>query len=520
MSGHEYPAVSLCMIARDSSRTLGPALQSIRPWVDQIVVVDTGSTDDTPNLARSLGAEIHFFPWRDDFAAARNASLEHATGRWIFWMDSDDTIDSSNGRRLQALVRQEHADSILGFVMQVHCPGPAGQLNEMTVVDHVKLFRRLPGLCFEGRIHEQILPAIRRQGGEVAWTDIFVVHSGSDQSPAGRARKHERDMRILRQDLAERPDHPFVLFNLGMTLADLGEHAAAVEYFRPCLALSGPDESHLRKAYALFAASLMQLNCYDEAGAICLEGRRLFPADPELMFRQAMILHHLSRHADAERIYIQLLCQGPRREGFSSRDPSICNVKARHNLAVLYADLGQLSLAELQWRKLLALEPANHSAFQSLGQVLLKQGKLCAVRALADQARLSPALSISSQLLHSKIALELGDRDLAVELCEAALEAAPGDVDILEQLCRLRFEAGDAAATESNLRVLLQHDPFNAAAHHNLGVVYFQLQRFPEAISHLRESIGLRPNSDSTRRQLERALEALNAPNADCELAQ
>ena len=83
--------------------------------------------------------------------------------------------------------------------MQVHCPGggeDGDPRSDVTVVDHVKLFRNRPDLRFDGRIHEQILPAIRRAGGEVAWTDLYVVHSGSDQSPAAQERKLERDLRI------------------------------------------------------------------------------------------------------------------------------------------------------------------------------------------------------------------------------------------------------------------------------------------------------------------------------------
>ena len=101
----------------------------------------------------------------DDFAAARNESLRHARGEWVFWMDSDDTIDADNGRKLRALVNQPISPSVLGHVIQVHCPGSGnnGQAD-VTVVDHVKLLRNRPELRFEGRIHEQVLPAIRRAG--------------------------------------------------------------------------------------------------------------------------------------------------------------------------------------------------------------------------------------------------------------------------------------------------------------------------------------------------------------------
>jgi glycosyltransferase involved in cell wall biosynthesis len=92
------------MIVRDSSRTVSDCLASIAPWVDELVVVDTGSTDNTPDIAQSHGARLFEFPWCDDFAAARNESLRHASGEWVFWMDSDDTIDEANGQKLRKLI--------------------------------------------------------------------------------------------------------------------------------------------------------------------------------------------------------------------------------------------------------------------------------------------------------------------------------------------------------------------------------------------------------------------------------
>ena len=175
------------MISRDNAGTIGPCVEGVRPWVDEMIVVDTGSKDNTPQIAEQFGAGVFHFPWIDDFSAARNESLRHARGEWLFWMDSDDTISAEYGRRLRELAYGEHRASTLGYVMQVHCPGSGNVKGngDMTVVDHVKLIRNLPQIRFEGRIHEQVLPSIRRLGGEVEWTDIHVVHSGADQS-AGR----------------------------------------------------------------------------------------------------------------------------------------------------------------------------------------------------------------------------------------------------------------------------------------------------------------------------------------------
>jgi glycosyltransferase involved in cell wall biosynthesis len=138
----------------------------------------------------SLGARLFHLPWTDDFSAARNYSIDNARGKWVFWMDSDDTIPPSCGEKLQQLARSPHRENVLGYVMQVRCPGSTSSgLEEFTVVDHVKLFRNRPELRFEGPIHEQVMMPIRRLGGEIHWTDIYVVHSGSDQSPESNKRK-------------------------------------------------------------------------------------------------------------------------------------------------------------------------------------------------------------------------------------------------------------------------------------------------------------------------------------------
>ena len=140
----EKPSLSLCMIVRDSSRTLPSCLESIRPWVDEMVVVDTGSVDETPAIVESFGGRLFHFSWCDDFSAARNESLRHAQGEWIFWMDSDDTIPPECGRKLRRVVLQNSPSHLLAYVAQVHCPG-GGENGEpetdVTVVDHVSSHR-------------------------------------------------------------------------------------------------------------------------------------------------------------------------------------------------------------------------------------------------------------------------------------------------------------------------------------------------------------------------------------------
>jgi len=377
------PRVSLCMIVRDNETTIGPCLESIRPWVDEMIIIDTGSTDATPRICEQLGARVRHWAWQDDFSAARNESVQDATGDWIFWMDSDDTIPEECGRQLRALVDGEHLPNVLGYVMQVHCPGPGESgRHDVTIVDHVKLFRNRPDLRFEHRIHEQILPAIRRADGDVQFTDIHVVHSGSDHTSEGRVRKLARDYKLLHLDLGERPDHPFVLFNLGMTYADDKKFEEARHWLSRCLQVSRPQESHVRKAYALLLSVLYQQNRYAEADAVCRDARRLYADDKELLFREAMLHHAQGRLHQAADTYREVL-DAPSERHFASVDAELSGIKARHNLALVYEDLGEEQLARQEWQRILSTHPDYTPAIigvsrQKLAIPAVSHGKLTA----------------------------------------------------------------------------------------------------------------------------------------------
>src|SRR5262249_49576333 len=107
---HTPTHLSLCMIARDEEPRIEECLRSIAPYVDEMVVVDTGSKDRTREIARDCGARVFEMAWPDSFAEARNASLDLARGQWIFWMDADDVISPECGEQLRALVQPPRAN--------------------------------------------------------------------------------------------------------------------------------------------------------------------------------------------------------------------------------------------------------------------------------------------------------------------------------------------------------------------------------------------------------------------------
>jgi glycosyltransferase involved in cell wall biosynthesis len=393
--------LSLCMIVKNEERVLGDCLASIKPHVDEMIVVDTGSTDRTVEIAERAGAKVLHSPWQDSFSQARNVSLEHATCDWVYWMDADDTIPEACGRMLREVIRLAE-DRVTGYMMQVHIPPKEGD-HGFTIVDHVKIFRNDPRLRFEGRIHEQILEPIYRIGGTIERTNLYVVHSGYDYSPEGQQRKRERDLKLLSLDAQERPEHPFVHFNIGMTLYHLKDHARAVEALERSLALSKRWESTVRKIYAMLAGCHMELRDWVATRTRIEEGLALYPRDPELLFRAGIFFKEMGDLPRAEHYY-RLLLTEPEAGHIDSLDVTMMSYKARHNLALIYQEMGRLDDAHREWQAALQAHPTFAPSLMGLGELYLRMGRAHDARMVVQRlAEVSPedAASLQQRLIQN-----------------------------------------------------------------------------------------------------------------------
>lgn len=333
--------ISLCMIVRNEERVLGDCLASVKPFFSQVIVVDTGSEDRTVEIARESGAFVHEMEWPDSFAGARNESLKHATGHWICWLDADDTLPFGSGYAMLKAVTSA-PDDLGGLVMPIRFVNDDPEFG--TSVDHVKVFRNKRGWQFEGRIHEQILQDIRKDGLNIARLNAEVLHTGYDTSDEGQEKKRLRDEHLLMLDLQDRPGHPFVLFNLGMTAHYLQKHEEAIDWLKQSVAASQPSDSHVRKAYTMWAVSVAHLEGTVAGLAIVEEGLVASPDDPELLFRKGVFYTELEQYEAAAQAYERVL-QAGRGMHFGSMDTGIFGYKTLHNLGGVYVRLGNYGRA-------------------------------------------------------------------------------------------------------------------------------------------------------------------------------
>jgi tetratricopeptide (TPR) repeat protein len=188
----------------------------------------------------------------------------------------------------------------------------------------------------------------------------------------------------LHLELAERPEHPFTLFNLGMTYADIGEFAQAADYLKRSRQHSEPGDSHVRKVYALLVQCHAGMGNHAAALDSCLEGLGHFPKDAELLFRKALLLHDAGRLEEAAQAYRHLL-ETDEPAHFKSVVKGLRGFLGRHNLALVYQDMGHWARALEQWRLVVQEAPDYRAGWQGLHDALVHEGKCEEARAIGPR---------------------------------------------------------------------------------------------------------------------------------------
>ena len=327
----DSPKLSLCMIVKNEEKTLPDCLESVKGIVDEIVIIDTGSTDATVRIAESYGAIVRHFEWIDDFAAARNESIKHATGDWILYLDADEKISGENGEKIREIVKNP---DIMAVNMVEHIPQAEGNLFQTTSSDYCRLFRNDSRLKFTGRVHEQILPAINAAGGKVLKSSIRIDHWGFALSEEKRKARAHRNLKLLLLELSDNPENendPFIHFNIGMAYDVLGNNDKAIESLRKSVEI--PDESMkdaIRStAYSKISQLYFAVDNYEKAN---------FNADKAIEFDSGNLLAHY--------ICVGLLFQ---KEQFSKAKDVLTNLlkitksgktNAEIDIAQVYLDIG------------------------------------------------------------------------------------------------------------------------------------------------------------------------------------
>jgi tetratricopeptide (TPR) repeat protein len=224
--------LSVCLITKDEERNIAACLESVSEVADEIILVDTGSQDDTIKIAARYGAKIFEFTWCDDFAAAKNETLKHATGDWVLALDADERLDPTNCKKIRQLLEAPVYQAYLLQLRSLYTL--TGSLQGINTALAIRLFQNTIGLSYHGRLHEGIIT--RTANGEISIgnTNITIDHQGYQ---GNIEHKYRRNLSVSRRQKTKHD--AFSSFDMARMRTGLGQHAEAIKELKLGLVITG-----------------------------------------------------------------------------------------------------------------------------------------------------------------------------------------------------------------------------------------------------------------------------------------
>ena len=368
--------LSVCLITRDEEELLPACLDSAAPVADEIIVVDTGSRDATPQLARSRGAQVVHHEWNDDFSAARNEALRHARGDWILFLDADERLVAESQAGLRAGIERGRFDYATVAIESL-----VG--GETLITRAIRLYRNYPGLRFLGRVHEQIAPALHDLEARFplrrAEADIRLIHLGYDPALFAARGKEERNARLVDVELSERGDNAYVRLKAGEALFARGKFEAALEPIADGLAATWraidageADALILEEPVTLHAACLVALSRPEEALATLAKTHGRLAPTANTLYLEGVGLWALGRAGAKEKLVAAMRAPDGRGELFTL--PEVRGATPPFLLGSLALAEGDAAQARAWFEVALAREPGHREARLGLAEALFHAG--------------------------------------------------------------------------------------------------------------------------------------------------
>lgn len=281
--------ISACVITKNEAENIVRCLQSLKPIVNEIILVDTGSTDNTIEIARQWGAKVFEYIWNDDFAAARNFALDKATGDWIIFLDADEYIVENKVKNVHPLIERIHGNRKIESVMCI-MENTEG-INDSVFGSNptMRIFRNSKAIRYVGRVHERICKYGKPTNYFEDTSRLIVIrHTGYTQQ--GMIDKLKRNTALLEADFNNGKLGDLTYYYLSDGYWRLGQYEKAVEFGKKALELHDADNSMFaHRPYVILLACMTKLPKYSqtEIDALCSQAMVRFSHHPEIYVYQA-----------------------------------------------------------------------------------------------------------------------------------------------------------------------------------------------------------------------------------------
>jgi glycosyltransferase involved in cell wall biosynthesis len=459
-------SISLCMIVKDEEENLTRCLDSARDFVDEIIIVDTGSTDRTVEIAESYGARVFNHPWEGSFSKARNYSLKYATCDWILILDADHELEKADAHRLKEATNTTDANYIHFPVYDIHEGG-----KNLGVYDFGLLFRNHLGFHYKGTVHNELVFS-----GNVKRFNIRVYHYGSDLNEEQMRKKFIRTSALLKEQIKAEPHNPvphrylgdaymrmkiydeaIAESNTALTLRDESKCRTEnfmISYYIICAAYYEKEDMESAKIYALRAIEIddQQIDIYCILALVYFNikefdkflqcSKRYLDLWNNLMSNNNNIVNPFVYHTIGHKWKIHLLCGlhylsiGQDETGNSEIETAMKESTDIENCLTLlgnfYMKNNNVEKAEKVFEKLLDINEESVNALFNLGQTHFRQNNMEGTMSFWRKAVEIAPDAFDIRLLICTINIAQGNLEEVVTDCDQLLQVLnmPRDVTI------------------------------------------------------------------------------------------
>jgi tetratricopeptide (TPR) repeat protein len=522
--------LSVVMIVKDEEKYLRQCLESVKAVAHEIVVVDTGSTDRTVEIAQEFGAVIVEHPWNDDFSAARNAGLDRATGDWALWIDADERLPEGEGDLLRYLMEAAEPN-VGGYMVNIRNFMQTGDNPEVCWHRACRLFRREPGVRFTGRIHEQNMRALQAAGYVCALSKLNLDHYGYAANVMQERNKHERFIRMLTREVEESPDdqyRTFHLFNLGNAYFTFGDMRNAANWFEKAAQDADPHEEYTALLFIEWATALYATGRPQEALKACDMAENIGIIHPGIDFARGHSWLHLEDYPSAEKQFRSAVESGASGKFVHTGDAGAytykawyglalactggnhfaeavnhCNralqqkpdfLDARYLLANCLRRLNRTAEARRQLETLLQRAPSHTLAISELGCLLHDSGDYAgALPHLQRSAYQQNTVDVWTRL--GVCAERVGRYTVALDAFVAARRLAPHSAEAAVNVARAYVAIQDYARALDTYTEAVTLDSTYANAFFNAGDLLYKLGYFAQAAETVCAGLALDPTN-------------------------
>ncbi len=293
---------TVAMIVRDEAEVIAATLESAQKIGDEIVVLDTGSTDNTQEIARQHGATVLSSNWADDFSAARNQCLSYANGAWVLWLDAGETFTDEDAASLREFIENK-ADTACAYAMLVQTPVQPPEIDGEQIAV-VRLAPNTAGIAFQGRVRESMAASLEKLQITVEGLPQRIKRSNRDHDKDRRTQRAKRNVQLADMEIQANGPAPVILNCLAEASQHLGDIANATRFYQRSLREAAPGSTDQLEAYYGLLTVLDETpDSQEDQMALCVKAVEHFPLDIQLLCAMGGYLHTQGRGELALRSY-------------------------------------------------------------------------------------------------------------------------------------------------------------------------------------------------------------------------